>query len=182
MKRNILITGSALTIVLAVFGNKVFSQPNNYPHRYPQQQRDYPQAPPIRDYGQGPSNRGYGNQWQQPAAPFIIIDADGRRSGYNGRNFDQCFEQRSLSRKQRRKLEKRYGFIPPLVIYVPDRYVTRTPRGEFYMYTNGLMYQKQRDGYFHLDDRYFNDDRDDWNDRNNWNDNRGRWDNNRNGF
>lgn len=164
MKRNILITGSALTIVLAVFSSTVFSQPNNYPHRYPQQRQQ-----PPRDYAE----RGYQKQWQQPASPFIIIDADGRRNGYNGRNFDQCFEQRSLSRKQRRKLEKRYGFIPPLVMYVPDRYVTRTGRGDFYMYTNGLMYQKQRDGYFHLDDRYFNEDKDDWNDnrndRGNWN-------------
>ncbi|MES2776631.1 MAG: hypothetical protein V4722_20810 [Bacteroidota bacterium] len=160
MKRNILITGSALTIVLAVFSSAVFSQPGRFQNRYPQQ------------------NRGYQKPWQ-PSSPFIIIDADGRRNRYQGRNFDQCFEQRSLSRKQRRKLEKRYGFVPPLVMYVPDRYVTRTPRGEYYMYTNGLMYQKQRDGYFHLDDRYFDDNRNDWdNDKND----RGNWNNDRRGF
>jgi len=94
MKRNILITGSALTIVLAVFTSEVFSQPGNYATRYPPQQQ----------------NRGYQKQWQQPASPFTIIDADGRLNGYNGRNFNQCYEQRSLSRKQRRKLEKRFGF------------------------------------------------------------------------
>ena len=164
MKRNILKNSTAsLTVVLAVCCGNAFSQPNRWQNRPPQRQGSYQ------------------NQWQQPASPYIIMNADGRSSGYNGRNFDACIEQRNLSRKQKRNLEKRYGFVPPLVMYVPDRYITHTPRGDFYRYTNGLVYQKQRDGYYHLDDRYFNDDRDDWdsrNDRGNWNNNgRGNWNN-----
>ncbi|MEO7313468.1 MAG: hypothetical protein ABIX01_24005 [Chitinophagaceae bacterium] len=168
MKKNILITGTALTVALVVFSNSVFSQPVKFESRYPQR------------HNQG----SYPQQWQQPAAPFIIVDGEGRRNGYQGRNFDQCFEQRSLSRKQRRKLEKRYGFLPPLVMYVPDRYVTRTSRDEFYTYNNGVRYEKQRDGFFHLDDRYFGDNDNNWDDRNdrgNWNNNNDR-DNNRNRF
>jgi len=158
MKKNILITGSALTMILAVLTTDGFSQRNNYPHNYPP-----PQQAPV-----------YQNQWGRPAAPFIIVDGDGRRNGYEGRNFDQCFEQRSLTRKQRRKLEKRFGFVPPLVMYVPNSYVSRSGRGEYFTYNNGLVYQKQRDGYFHLDDKYLGDDRDDdRNDRNDRNDNWG---------
>ena len=147
MKRNILIAGSALTLVLAVTSSDAFSQ------RYPQ---NYPPPPRPRPV------------YQQPAAPFIIVDADGRRSGYQGRSFDNCDEQRSLSRKQRRRLEKRFGVVPPLVMYVPDRFVNRTRRGDIYVYNNGLVYQRQRDGFFHLDDRYFSGDRfDDRDDRGN---------------
>jgi|GEM_PF-3942281 len=156
MKNNIFVISSALTIALAVFSKDSFSQRNGYPHGYPNQPQPQQQAPVA--YG----------QWQRPNAPFVIVDGNGDRNGYQGRNFDQCFEQRSLSRKQRRKLEKRFGFVPPVVMFVPDRYVTRNGRGDVYVYNNGFTYHRERDGYFHLDDRFFNNDWDNKNDRGDW--------------
>lgn len=128
--------------------------------------------------GSNRSSPDYSRQ-QQPDAPVIIIDADGRRSNNQYRNFDNYSGQQTFNRKQRKKLEKRYGYVPPLVIYVPDRFVNRSG---VYVYNNNIVYRKDRDGYFHLDTRYFNDDWDDYSSRNNRYDrddrNDRRWDNN----
>jgi hypothetical protein len=126
------------------------------------------------DYRYGPRrNFPDYNRQQLPAAPVIIIDADGRRSNGQYRNFDNYNKQQMFNRNQRKKLEKRYGYAPPLIIYVPDRFVDRSG---FYVYNNNIVYRRDRDGYFHLDSRYYNDN---WNDFDNRYDrNDSRWSNN----
>lgn len=131
-------------------------------------------AQPGGGYGQRRNPQPDYRQRPAPAAPVIIIDADGRRNNVREYNFNNTDFQQSFDRKQRKRLEKRYGFVPPLVMYVPDRYVNR--QGD-YIYQNGLVYHKGRDGYFHLDSRYYNDRWDDYSYNDNRNDDR--WSNNR---
>lgn len=120
-------------------------------------------AQPGKRSGPYRSYPDYNRQQSLPSAPVIIIDADGRRSNNQSRNFDNCLNQQTFSRKQRKKLEKRLGYVPPLAIYVPDRFVDRSG---VYVYNNNVVYRKDRDGFFHLDTRYFNDNWDDYNNRN----------------
>ncbi len=130
-------------------------------------------------YGNGPHRNfpDYNQQQQMPAAPVVIIDADGRRSNNQYRNFDNCVNQQTFSRRQRKRLEKRFGYVPPLAIYVPDRFVNRSG---VYVYNNNIVYRKDRDGFFHLDTRYFNDNWDDYSSRDERSENRDdhRWNNN----
>lgn len=113
-------------------------------------------------YRSGPyrTNPDYNRQQSLPGAPVIIIDADGRRPNNQYGNFDNCFNQQTFNRKQRKKLEKRFGYVPPLAIYVPDRFVDRSG---VYVYNNNIVYRKDKDGFFHLDSRYFSDSWDDYN-------------------
>lgn len=157
MKKVTLLSAAALVMMLGL-SNASFAQPGGGYGRGRNPQPDYRQRP-------------------APATPVIIIDADGRRNNVKDYSFNNTDFQQSFDRKQRKRLEKRYGFVPPLVVYVPDRYVNRW--GD-YVYQGGLVYHKGRDGYFHLDNRYYNDRWDDYsyNDRRNnggWNDNRGRY-------
>lgn len=136
-------------------------------------------AQPGGSYGQGrnPQPAPDYRQRPAPASPIIIIDADGRRNNVRDYSFNNYDAQQGFDRKQRKRLEKRYGFVPPLVMYVPDRFVNRW--GD-YVYNSGLVYHRGRDGYFHLDSRYYNDRWDDYSyndNRNNSND--GRWNDNR---
>jgi hypothetical protein len=159
MKKVTFLSAAALIMMLGL-SNAAFAQPGGgYGQgRYPQ---------PAPDYRQRPA----------PAAPVIIIDADGRRNTVRDYSFNNSDFQQGFDRKQRKRLEKRYGFVPPLVMYVPDRFVNRW--GD-YVYQGGLVYHKGRDGYFHLDSRYYNDRWDDYS----YNDRRddGRWNNNRNRY
>ena len=142
MKRTVFLPALAAFAVIALL-----SSASAQPDYHNGQRRNYP------DYNQ---------QQQMPAAPVIIIDADGRRSNNQYRNFDNCYNLQTLSRKQRKRLEKKLGYVPPLAIYVPDQFVNHSG---VYMYNNNIVYRKDRDGFFHLDSRYFNDNWDDYSNR-----------------
>ncbi len=160
---------SAAALIMFAISNTAFAQPGGYgPNRNPQPTPDY--RKPTPDYRQAPVAQ----------APVIIIDADGRRNNGRDYNFNNSEAQQGFDRGQRKRLERRYGFVPPLVMFVPDRFVNRY--GD-YVSQAGLVYHRGRDGYFHLDNRYYNDrwddysyndNRNDRNDRNDrrWNDNR----------
>lgn len=63
---------------------------------------------------------------------------------------------------QRKKYEDKYGYVPPLVIQVPARLYSYSDGRAYYIYKNNFWYWKQRDGYFHLDKKYYRSkDRDD---------------------
>ena len=174
MKKVTFLSAAALLFTLGL-SNDAFAQPGGYgQNRYPQQSPDYRQQP-APNY---PQNPGY-NQPPVAQAPVIIVDADGRRNNDRDNNFNNYETQAGFDRWQRNRLERRYGFVPPLVMFVPDRFVNRF--GD-YVSQAGLVYHRGRDNYFHLDKRYYNDRWDDYsyndnrnnNDRNDrrWNDNR----------
>lgn len=162
MKKVTFLSAAALMMMFGL-SNAAFAQPGGYGNnRYPQQSPDYRLQSP--DYRQA-----------QAPAPVIIIDADGRRNNAREYNFNNYDAQQGFDRRQRKRLEKKYGFVPPLVMYVPDRFVNRW--GD-YVYNGGLVYHRGRDGYFHLDSRYYNDRWDDYSYNDNRNNNDRRWNDN----
>jgi hypothetical protein len=132
---------SAAALLLTSLSTAVVAQPGGYRNgNYPAQRDGY--------YRSG-----------SPSAPVIILDGEGRSQDVRSYHFNRWEAQQAFDRRQRKRLERRYGFVPPLVMYVPDRYVNRI--GD-YVYSGGLVYHRGRDGFFHLDNRYYNDRWDDY--------------------
>lgn len=140
MKRNSILSATA-AIVLSLGALSTFAQPGRNG------------GPGRPDYDYRPN--------QMPAAPYVIVDGDGHWSNDRNYRFNNYNKQDFLSRKQQKRLEKHFGFVPPLIMYVPDRLVDRSG---IFVYRNGIVYNRSRDGYFHLDQRYYNGDR--WDDYN----------------
>ncbi|MDX2046011.1 MAG: hypothetical protein SFU87_04450 [Chitinophagaceae bacterium] len=115
---------------------------SNYPERNP-----YPQRNP------------------HPRGPVVIVDGDGRVITHPGHlppgQAKKIYGHKSakvFAPGQKKKYLKHYGSLPAIVIYLPERMARRESSGRwFYRNENDFLYWKRTDGYYHLDDRYFDD-------------------------
>jgi hypothetical protein len=63
---------------------------------------------------------------------------------------------RSFTPNQQKNLVYRYKTIPPRVLNVPDKLAKKNAKGSYYVYKNKFWYWKQADGFYYLDENYYN--------------------------
>lgn len=63
---------------------------------------------------------------------------------------------RSFTPAQKQNLMYRYKTVPPRVLNVPEKLSKKNARGTYYVYKNKFWYWKQADGFFYLDENYYN--------------------------
>ena len=62
---------------------------------------------------------------------------------------------RSFTPAQRQNLIYRFKMVPPRVLFVPDKLVSKTARGYYCVYKKKFWYWKKEDGLFYLDETYY---------------------------
>jgi hypothetical protein len=94
----------------------------------------------------------------------IIVDGNGRRFHSPGRPLPPGKAKkvyghqsaRAFTPAQRRKLQARYGYVPPIVISIPRTWARRVDGNRFcYTDRRGIQYWEDRDGFFVIDRRYY---------------------------
>ncbi len=65
-------------------------------------------------------------------------------------------QARSFTPNQKKNLTYRFKTIPPKVLHVPESLAKKNTQGTYYVYKNKFWYWKKGDGYFYLDENYYN--------------------------
>jgi hypothetical protein len=93
--------------------------------------------------------------------PFIIVDGKGNM--LSSRNLPpdapkklSVEEARAFTPAQTKNLAFRYKYIPPRILYVPSNIAKTSSRGTYYIYNKKFYYWKKPNGYFYLDENYYN--------------------------
>lgn len=93
---------------------------------------------------------------------WIILDKGGRLAGSKnsfpvyvttGTTFP---DNKPLTPQQRNNLLSRHKTLLPLALYVPQAYTAKSPKGDYYKYKGKYWYWKKSDGFFYLDEIYYN--------------------------
>lgn len=95
-----------------------------------------------------------------PAA-MIVIDGYGKiltpQSKLPDQNIKPNYSQiaRAFTPQEIANLKARHNMVPPKILYVPDQYALKTPRGTYAVYKKKFWYWKKEDGLFYLDEIYY---------------------------
>lgn len=63
---------------------------------------------------------------------------------------------RSFTPNQKKNLMLRFKTVPPKVLHVPESLAQKNSKGSYYIFKKKFWYWKSSDGYFYLDDNYYN--------------------------
>lgn len=63
---------------------------------------------------------------------------------------------RSFTPNQKKNLMYRFKTVPPKVLHVPDSMAKKNAKGSYFVYKDKFWYWKKPDGYFYLDENYYN--------------------------
>jgi hypothetical protein len=95
--------------------------------------------------------------------PIIIVDAHGNivaTATDLPPNADKTIlnpeNARAYTPEQTKKLAYRFKYIPPKILYVPASLSKTINRGTYYVYKNKFWYWKKPNGYYYLDETYYN--------------------------
>ncbi len=93
--------------------------------------------------------------------PTVMVDGNGKVVNSSvktssGTKVYSVAKARSFTPNQRQNLIYRYKTVPPKVLHVPDSQAKKNARGTYYVYKSKFWYWKKSDGYFHLDENYYN--------------------------
>ncbi len=94
--------------------------------------------------------------------PIIIVDAHGNivaAATDLPREADKTIlnpeNARAYTPEQTKKLAYRFKYIPPKILYVPASLSKTINRGTYYVYRGKFWYWKKPNGYYYLDDTYY---------------------------
>lgn len=65
-------------------------------------------------------------------------------------------QARSFTPNQKKNLMYRFKTIPPKVLHVPESLSKKNTQGTYYVLKKKFWYWKKSDGYFYLDENYYN--------------------------
>jgi hypothetical protein len=93
--------------------------------------------------------------------PTVVVNGDGKvvNSSVNTKSGAKVYpvtSARSFTPNQQKNLMYRYKTVPPRVLNVPDKLARKNARGSYYVYKNKFWYWKQADGFYYLDENYYN--------------------------
>lgn len=63
---------------------------------------------------------------------------------------------RSFTPNQKKNLMLRFKAVPPKVLHVPENLAQKNAKGSYYVYKKKFWYWKASDGYYYLDENYYN--------------------------
>ena len=95
-------------------------------------------------------------------SPLIVIDGTGQVINSRDKlpseiasKVDYNAIARSFTPAQKQNLIFRFKMLPPRVLFVPERLVSKSARGYYCVYKKKFWYWKKEDGLFHLDETYY---------------------------
>ncbi|BAV08975.1 hypothetical protein SAMN05421788_101424 [Filimonas lacunae] len=93
---------------------------------------------------------------------LIILDKGGRLT-YTNKNVPSYVlaankklpDNKPVSPEQRNNMLARHKGVPPMALYVPDTLSNKSAKGQYYKYMNKFWYWKKNDGFYYLDEIYY---------------------------
>ena len=97
------------------------------------------------------------------AKPVIIVDARGNFSVTENtlppdasKNILDPANAKAYTPAQTKTLAYRFGKVPPRILYVPSSLAKKSAKGTYYVLDKKFWYWKRSNGYFYIDENYFN--------------------------
>lgn len=95
------------------------------------------------------------------AAPTVMVSGDGKVVNASvkttsGEKVYPVTSVRSFTPNQKKNLMYRFKTIPPMVLNVPDTLAQKNANGSFYVLRKKFWYWKKADGFYYLDETYYN--------------------------
>jgi len=95
------------------------------------------------------------------AAPTVVVSGDGKVvtptvKTKSGEKVYPVTSARSFTPNQKKNLMYRFKTIPPMVLNVPDSLAQKNANGSFYVLRKKFWYWKKADGFYYLDETYYN--------------------------
>ncbi len=94
--------------------------------------------------------------------PLIVIDGTGQIISSRDKlpaeiaaKVDYNAIARSFTPAQKQNLIFRFKMLPPRVLLIPDRFVSKSARGYYCVYKKKFWYWRKDDGLFYLDETYY---------------------------
>jgi hypothetical protein len=96
-----------------------------------------------------------------PEAPTVVVNGDGRVvnptvSTKSGAKVYPVTSARSFTPNQKKNLMFRFKTVPPKVLNVPESLTKKNAQGTYYVYKGKFWYWKKADGFYYLDENYYN--------------------------
>lgn len=95
-------------------------------------------------------------------SPVIIVDAHGNIVASANdlpptadKSILNIENARAYTPEQTKNLAYRYKYVPPKILFVPDALTKTSNRGTYYVYKTKFWYWKKTNGYFYLDETYY---------------------------
>jgi hypothetical protein len=93
--------------------------------------------------------------------PSVVVTGDGKVVNptvgtTTGAKVFPVTAARSFTPNQKKNLIYRYKAVPPMVLNVPESLAKTNAKGTYYVYKKKFWYWKKGDGYFYLDETYYN--------------------------
>lgn len=109
------------------------------------------------------ANAAAANNAAALTAPLVVIDSHGMLQVDSAslpqgvsHNLDSLNQAtRAFTPDQAKNLAHRFNDIPPRVLLVPDNLAKKGVKGYYYKYQNKFWYWKKDDGFFYLDENYY---------------------------
>jgi hypothetical protein len=94
--------------------------------------------------------------------PIIVVDAKGNFAVTErtlpadaSKEILNPANARAYTPAQTKTLAYRFGKVPPRILYVPSSLVKKSAKGSYYVLDKKFWYWKKSNGYFYIDDNYF---------------------------
>lgn len=90
----------------------------------------------------------------------VVVNGDGKVVNStvktsSGSKVYPVTEARSFTPNQKKNLMLRFKTVPPKVLHVPDNLAQKNAKGSYYVYKKKFWYWKSSDGYYYLDETYY---------------------------
>lgn len=94
-------------------------------------------------------------------APTVVVSGDGKVVNSTvktstGAKVYPVTNARSFTPNQKKNLMLRFKTVPPKVLHVPETLAQKNAKGSYYVYKSKFWYWKASDGYYYLDENYYN--------------------------
>lgn len=96
-----------------------------------------------------------------PEAPTVVVSGEGKVLNPTvktnaGTKVYPVTQARSFTPNQKKNLMYRFKTVPPKVLHVPETLAKKNSQGSYYVYKSKFWYWKKTDGYYYLDENYYN--------------------------
>lgn len=96
-----------------------------------------------------------------PEAPVVVVNGDGKVvtpsvKTKTGSRAYPVTSARSFTPNQKKNLMYRFKTVPPRVLNVPASLAQQNANGSYYVYKGKFWYWKKSDGFYYLDENYYN--------------------------
>lgn len=96
-----------------------------------------------------------------PETATVVVSGEGKMVNSSvktssGSKVYPVTKVRSFTPDQKKNLMYRFKAVPPKVLHVPESLAKKNAKGSYFVYKDKFWYWKKADGYYYLDENYYN--------------------------